>query len=109
MRCGVGAFCVGSRLEAWCFLLDFFFLAAVVELPCADEALDCCRLGAGEAECADAELAYASDARISDAAMGSLVIFLRFSSLPRAVGFGIRSVRRRHIPIMVIFRAVSSW
>ena len=85
MRCGVGAFWVGSRLDAWCFLLDFFFLAAVVvvvaaEFAGADAALDCCGRRASVATltgCADAEDAYASDARTSDAAMESLVIFLR--------------------------------
>jgi hypothetical protein len=72
-------------LEAWCFLLDFFFLAAVLvvvaaEVDGADAALDCCRPRAEAATltgCADAEHAQASDARTSDAAMGSLVIFLR--------------------------------
>src|SRR5271166_5697073 len=102
MRCGVGAFCVGSRLEAWCLLLDFFFLAAVVvgadveELPGVDEELDCCGLGvvvAMLAGCADVALARTTNTRNSDVAMGSLFIFLRFSSLPRAVGFGKRSDR----------------
>jgi hypothetical protein len=40
------------------------------------------------------EHACASDARNSDTAMRSLVIVLRFSSLPGALGFGERSVRR---------------
>ncbi len=76
---------MGSRLELWCFLVDFFFLA-VLELPCADEALDCCGLHAVEAAIAgnaDVEHAQASDARNSDVAMRALVIVLRFSSLPR--------------------------
>jgi len=102
---------VGSCLELWCFLVDFFFLAAV-ELPCGDEALDCCGLYADEAAFAgyaDVEQAHASDARNSDAAMGSLVIFLRFGSLPDAVGFGVRSVRREPSFIMIVFRPASSW
>jgi hypothetical protein len=47
MRCGVGAFWVGSRLDEWWVLLDFFFLA-VEELVGAGAALDCCGLDAGE-------------------------------------------------------------
>lgn len=103
---------MGSRLEPRRFLLDFFFLAMVVELPCADEALDCCGLAVIEAAfagCADVAHAYASDASNSDAAMESLVIFLRFSSLPGAAGFRDRCVRPGCIPIMAIFRAGSSW
>src|SRR5580700_9163232 len=105
MRCGVGAFCVGSRLDPWCLLLDFFFLAAVVvgadveELPGAVEALDCCGLGvvvAMLAGYADVELVQTSNTSNSDVAMGSLLIFLRFSSLPRAAGFRERSVRLGH-------------
>jgi len=98
-------------LELWCFLVDFFFLAAV-ELPCADEALDFCGLDAVEAAFAayaHVESAYTSDARNSDAAMGSLVIFLRFGSLPGAVGFEVRSVRREPSFIMMVFRLASSW
>jgi hypothetical protein len=84
-------------------LVDFFFFAAVVvaELPDAGAALDSCWLGvllAALAGCADAEHAQTNDARNSDAAIGSLLIFLRFSSLPRAEGFGERSVRRGSIP-----------
>ena len=98
-------------MELWCFLVDFFFLAAV-ELPCADEALDCCGLDAVEAAFAgyaDVEQAHASDARNSDATMRCLVIVLRFSSLPRAVGLGVRSVRRESSFIMMVFRPASSW
>src|SRR5271170_3377280 len=91
MRCGVGAFWVGSRLDPWCFLLDFFFVAAVVvvaaaEFVGADAALDCCGLRAAVATltgCADAEDAYTSNASTSDAAIESLVIFLR--SVPCSV------------------------
>ena len=103
MRCGVGAFWVGSRLEARRFLLDFFFLAVVVGVA----ALDCCGLGAGEALLgrfsnlgadagvdADAKHAYTRDAKTSDAVIGSLLIFPRISSLLRAVGFQERSVGR---------------
>ncbi len=98
---------MGSRLDPWCLLLDFFFLAAVVvgadveEPPGVVEALDCCGLGATVAmlvASADVELAWASDARNSAVRMGSLLIFLRFSSLPRAADFGDRSVRRAYIP-----------
>jgi hypothetical protein len=84
-------------------LLDFFFLAVVVvaaeEFAGAGAALDCCGLCAGEAMLAtfvdaDAEPAYTKDARTSDAVIGSLLIFPRMSSLPRALGFQERSVER---------------
>jgi hypothetical protein len=65
------------------------------EVAGAGAALDCCGMFAEEAGiAADAEHAYTRDARTSDAVIGSLLIFLRMSSLPRATGFLERSVRR---------------
>ena len=77
--------------------MDFFFLAAVVELAGAEEELACCGLGA----IAEAALAarvvvthtFIASVRSSDATIGSLVIFLRCSSLPGAYVLEQRWVR----------------
>ena len=110
MRCGVGAFWVGSRLEARRFLLVFFFLAVVVVVVAA---LDCCGMGAGEAilarfrnlgadagVAADAEYTYTRETKTSDAVIGSLLIFPRISSLLRAAGFQERSVGRGQLTLL---------
>jgi hypothetical protein len=117
MRSGVGAFCVGSRREAWCFLLDFRFLAVVVDVP----AEDCCgrpdaaetllaTFAAAEANPGAAAEAYTYTrlTRTTDAAMESLLIDLRFSSLPRDLGATARTIRRGTSFIMMIFRTASS-
>ena len=76
-------------------MLDFFFFVAE-GFAGAGAALDCCGVFAEEAGlAADAEHAYTRDARTSDAVIGSLFIFPRISSLPRAASFQERSVRRR--------------
>ena len=85
---------MGSRLDAWCFLLDFFFVAPVVvvvaaEFAGADALLDCCGLRAEVATltgCADAEDADASNARTSDCCAGKLSHFSPLSSLLGCAG-----------------------
>ena len=87
--------------------------AAAEEVPGAGAALDCCGLGAGEATlanvtnagvevCVDADApdAQTENASKSEAAIGSLIIFLRGSSLPRAGPFREGSVRRAYICLL---------
>src|SRR5271170_8447804 len=113
MRSGVGAFWVGSRLDACCFLVDFFFWVAVLELAGAEEEPACCGAGvmaeAGLAARRVVTDTLAASVMSSDAAIESLVIFLRYSSLPGAHLFERQCVRCGvRSPIMMIFRAASS-
>jgi hypothetical protein len=98
---------VGSRFDEWWFLLDFFFLAdgvvvaAAVEVAGADAALDCCGVIAEAAGfAAEAKHAYTREARTSDAVIGSLLIFVCMSSLPRTAGFQKRSVRHGQLTLL---------
>ncbi len=87
-------------------MLDFFFLVLVVvvaaeEVAGAGAALDCCGVnGVGTRFAADAEHAYTRDARTNDALIGSLLIFLRMSPLPRVMGSSERSVWRELLTLL---------